>query len=88
MHDYMISITYIDKETLGPDVKNAYVPQRHQDITAHCAKIRASKQVKDTGLIEKSNWTRHSLSAFTKTYHTETGESRYVIVQRVSKLTR
>ena len=88
MHDYLIHITYIDKATLGPEVKDSCLPQRHQDITEHCAKIRASKRAKRFGLIEKSNWKRHSQASLTKTYHTETGESRYVIVQRVSKLTR
>ena len=88
MHDYLISITCIDKETLGPEVKHVCEPQRHRDITAHCAKIRASKHAKNFGLVEKTNWTRHSQSSFTKTFDTPIGESRFVLVQRVSKLTR
>ena len=86
MHDYLISITFTDPST--NEVKHYCMPVRHQDISEHCAKIRASKRAKRFELIAKSDWTRHSQSSLTKTYHSETGESRCVIVQRVSKLTR
>ena len=69
------------------------IPVRLKDTTERSAKIRATRKAIEFGLIPTSGWSKPDPTMFTRpslktARDPHTNESRSIIVQRVSKMTR